>query len=462
MNNNYIYQSFTKALCSECGRAVDGKIIYNDSGVYVLKNCPEHGIHREILEENYGYHLTKGRFEKPGTQSVTQTRAKDGCPHDCGLCDSHDQHTCLGLIEITSRCNMACPMCFAIDNTGPIDLDKLIPFVHEVDLDLQTIGQMMDFYMSAEGGRAEVLQISGGEPTLHPQCIEIIAMARAKGFKYVMLNTNGIRLAEDREFVRALSTFKGGFEVYLQFDGLDDDVYRQLRRRALAETKLRALKNLNRYKIPTTLVATIEAGVNDHLCGEILVYGMSQSCVRGVNFQPVSYYHNLVPAGRRVTLSGILDRIEQQTNNMIQAGDFIPLPCDVERVAITFLLKEHDAFVPITRGHDLSQFKDMIGNTFMFTVEDTLKNISQASDIFDDPACCEFIENLKRFLPASLALRPKAERMRFVDENTFRISVSSFLDRYNFDAKSMQKECAHIITPDLKRIPFSAYNMLYR
>ena len=449
MDRDYIYHSFTKTLCSKCGNPIDGKIVYGAKGVFVLKNCGACGEHLEILEEDCGYHLGKHRYDKKGTVSTVQTKADRGCPYDCGLCGHHDQHTCIGLIEITGNCDLGCPVCYARCPNGG-------------DLDLATIEKMMDFYMAAENGKAEILQISGGEPTLHKDVIKIIEMAKNKGFRYVMLNTNGTRIAEDENFARELSKFRGGFETYLQFDGTDDGVYAKLRGRPLAGTKKRAIANLNRYNVPTTLVATIETGTNDHLCGEILVYGMDQPCVRGVNFQPVGYYGDMRPPNDRVTLSGVLNRIEKQTGKMIKTSDFIPLPCNVERVAMTYLFKDKKGFVPITRGGDLVELKDFIGNTFVFTVEDTLKNFRADSKIFDTGACCNLVGEIKKYLPKNFIFKSKEEKMKFVDENTFRISVSSFVDRYNFDMKSMQKECVHIITPDFGRIPFSAYNMLHR
>jgi uncharacterized radical SAM superfamily Fe-S cluster-containing enzyme len=428
---------------------VNAKIVYNERGVYLLKNCPQCGEHREILEHDSRYHLSKEQYNKPGTGSSVQTQFKDGCPYDCGLCPAHDQHTCIGLIEIVSRCNLDCAMCFARSSGGQ-------------DLSLAHIAKMMDFYLQAENGSVEILQISGGEPTLHADILEIIQMAKDKGIKYVMLNTNGIRLAEDEAFVRALAGFKGGFEVYLQFDGLDDRVYEKLRHKKLAETKQRALTNCTKYGVPVTLVCTVVEKVNDHLVGEVLAYGMNTRCVRGVNFQPLGYYGNTVPTLERITLSGVLKAIETQTQQMIRMDDFIPLPCNVERVAITYLFRDQGGFVPITRDKDLSPFKNLIGNTFFFTIENTLQSFKETSTIFNRGDCCDLITDIKKFLPRNFILQSSQEKMKFVDENTFRISVSSFVDAYNFDMKSMQKECVHILTPDLKRIPFSAYNMIHR
>jgi len=318
MNRDYIYHSHTRTLCSKCEKLIDGKIIYNEKGVFIQKQCPVCGEQTEILEEDYNYHLLKPKYDKQGTTSTVQTKVDSGCPYDCGLCPSHDQHTCIGIIEITKRCNLNCEMCFAKSGEGK-------------DLSLEKINEMMDFYMNAENGKAEILQISGGEPTLHQDIIKIVQMARDKGFKYVMINTNGLRIAQDEEFVRELSEFKGGFEIYLQFDGLSDEIYEKLRLKKLLEIKKKAIANLSKYNIPTTLVATVENGVNDKALGEILSFGMNENGVRGVNFQPISYYGKAAPDTHRITLSGVLGRIENQTNSMIKQSDFLPLPCNVEK-----------------------------------------------------------------------------------------------------------------------------------
>ncbi|MCJ7688322.1 MAG: radical SAM protein, partial [Clostridiaceae bacterium] len=137
------------------------------------------------------------------------SKVEKGCPYDCGssgICPQHDQHVCIALIEITTKCNLKCPLCFAVAGEGEF-------------LSLDRIEKMMDFFIDSEYGQGEILQISGGEPTIHPDIIEIIRMAKSKNFKYVMLNTNGIRIAEDEEFASQLQQFIGGFEVYLQFDG---------------------------------------------------------------------------------------------------------------------------------------------------------------------------------------------------------------------------------------------------
>ena len=382
--------------------------------------------------------------------SKTQTEYNNGCPYDCGLCTEHDQHSCISHIEITNDCNLSCNTCYA--NAGG-----------KKSLSLDQVSNIMDFINECENNNAEVLQISGGEPTLHPQIFEIIEMAKAKKIKYVMINTNGIKIATDEEFVKKLSTYVGSFEIYLQFDTFKDENYMKTRSAKLVDIKQKAIDNLNKYNIPTTLVATIENGVNDDEIGLLISYGLNNSCVRGVNFQPVAYFgrkNGNNDRSNRSTLTDIINKAEIQTKKMLLKKDFIPLPCNVERVALTYLYKKGNSFVPITRSNVIENYLPYINNTFMFSVEETLKLGKEIKF-----GCCDalnFLKDFKDFVPKDFLLWDINKRIKYVSENTFRVSIASFVDRYNFDTKSMQKECVHIFTEDLKRIPFSAYNMIYR
>jgi uncharacterized radical SAM superfamily Fe-S cluster-containing enzyme len=231
----------------------------------------------------------------------------------------------------------------------------------------------------------------------------------------------------------------------------------------MADIKHQALANLAEHRVPTTLVCTVAHGINDKHIGELVAFGMNSKSVRGINFQPLAYYGNDEPGERRATISGVLREVESQTSKMLLKTDFIPLPCDPDRVAITYLLRDKSgSFVPLTRGRDMTEVKPFIKNTLMFTVEDTLKSLAGGLCSSGSCACWNVLTDVRKRLPKNFLLKPKEEKIGFVDEETFRISVSSFVDRFNFDMKSMQMECVHIITPDLKRIPFSAFNMLHR
>lgn len=433
-------------------KTVPAKIILQNDQVFLLKHCKEHGQQKELFEEDQQYHLKKKHYDKPGTTMKVYSQIDKGCPYDCGPCSMHDQHACIGLIEITQRCNMNCPVCYANANQGEF-------------LSLKKIGEMMDFFQASEGNQAEVLQISGGEPTLHPNIIEIIQMARDKNIQYVMLNTNGIRMAEDEAFVRTLKQFVGGFEVYLQFDGLSENVHQVLRGANILEMKLKAIENLCKFGVPTTLVSTVTRGINDGELGNLFAFALEKPYIRGINFQPMAFFgRNNQPVGLdRITLSGILKRLTTQTQGLLQMDDFIPLPCNVERVAISYLIRSpKGGYLPITRNTKIKEYLHLINNTFVFKIEDYMKKSQSNSDFMASCDCFKFLLDFRKLVPRNFFSRTKEQKIDYVDQNTFRVSVSSFVDAYNFDIKSIQKECVHVITEDLRKIPFSAYNMLYR
>ena len=177
--------------------------------------------------------------------------------------------------------------------------------------------------------------------------------------------------------------------------------------------------------------------------------------IRGISFQPAAFFGRrpvAVPGPNRATLTGVLQKIEAQTAGLVKAADFAPLPCHVDRVAVTFLYRKQGAYVPVTRGVDLRKFLPYIRNTFAFRAEEFI----QATD--GSGACCGV---LSKFSPSFL-LQSRAERVQYINDNLFRLSVASFIDAWNFDMKAMQKECVHVITPDLHKVPFSAYNLLHR
>ena len=452
MLRDYVFYDFTRSFCSKCGELCDAKIIIKNGSALLLKRCPEHGEEIEVFEEDASYLFERHRYDKPGNTLRPDTKVTRGCPYDCGLCPDHEQHTCIGLIEITQHCDLGCPVCYAEAGAGE-------------PLSLERIDAMMEFYKARERGKPEILQISGGEPTTHPQIEEILRLAKKKKFKYVMPNTNGLRIARDPEFAESLATLTPGFEVYLQFDGVTDKPYQKLRGGKLHAIKLQAIANLALARVPITLVATIARGVNDAQIGDIVRFGMATDYVRGVNLQPVAYFGRgpTAEVKNRTTLSGIRREIERQTDGLIRKDDIVPLPCDIDRVAVTYAVKTDDEYVPVTRKVKLEGYLELIDNTMDFRAEDLVKNaVTRTLTKGINCDCFRLKDEISEILPEGYLTWTPRQRAEFIDTNTFRITISSFVDRYNFDAKSIRKECVHVITPDLKRIPFSAYNMLHR
>ena len=452
---DYIYHESTVAICPVCFRKLDGKIILKDGKVYIYRVCPDCGEQIDLLEEDSVYWLNRKKYDKPGNSIKAQTEIKSGCPYDCGLCANHGQHSCIGIIEITEDCNLECPVCYSESKKG---MRKY--------LSIEKIKNVAEFLIEAEGGEAEVLQISGGEPTMHPNILEIITMLKTLNIRYVMLNTNGLRLAEDEEFAYRLGKIaeNGGFEVYLQFDGLSDSIYEKIRGRKLYEIKMKAIKNLQKYSIPATLVMTVIKDINEEAVCNVVEFALKEPYIRGVNLQPICYSGRVDSIKRlnRTTLSGLVDRIYKNLGHIFRKGSIVPLPCNVERVAFSFMFKSKDGkYVPVTEKIDIEDHLDDIDNTFAFNLDNILKKGFICS-------CCmnsisgSFLKEVFDLLPANFMFMSKKNKIEYINNNIFRLSISSFVDKYNFDLKSAQKECAHIITEDYRRIPFSMYNMLHR
>ncbi len=215
----------TQSICPRCKRVLEAELRERDGRVVLSRSCPEHGRFEAVVYGDARRYAEIQRFNKPGENPRSrQTETADGCPHDCGICPEHAQHTCLGIIEVNSACNLDCPICFADSGTGHQQ--------HGFSLSLEQVESMLDAFVRAEG-EPESVQISGGEPSIHPQILEILAAAKARGIPLVMLNTNGIRLARDRDFAPALAEL--GIHVYLQFDGFEPATQAAIRGRDLTD-----------------------------------------------------------------------------------------------------------------------------------------------------------------------------------------------------------------------------------
>ncbi len=303
----------TKSVCPVCLRVLEAeKLTGADGNVYMEKSCPEHGDFKSLIWEGDAGSYLRWSRENAAVEPPVDGKAVDrGCPYDCGLCTEHLRKGCCMLLELTSRCNLRCPVCFAAagDREGR-------------DLPMEEIASQYDFLM-AHGGPFNI-QLSGGEPTVRDDLPEIIRLGRDKGFKFFQLNTNGIRLASEPGYAEKLRD-AGLNTVFLQFDGLDDEVYITLRGQALLETKLEAIERGAAAGLGVVLVPVIAPGVNDGQVGDILRFALSRMPeVRGVHFQPISYFGRcgLERPDRPVTIPRMLRLIEEQTAGLMKYADF--------------------------------------------------------------------------------------------------------------------------------------------
>lgn len=449
-SRNYSFYGQTTSLCETCLALVPTKIVIEGDNVFFQKRCEEHGAQKTLIATDAAYYKSCKDFIKPGDLPLKhQSRTHYGCPYDCGLCPDHEQHSCLALIEVNDACNLTCPVCFAESGQARHEQKSLA----EIDAMLETL--------VASEGFPDLVQISGGEPTIHPEIVEILKLAKSKPIRHIMLNTNGIRIATDRAFVEELSRLKPGFEVYLQFDSLKRDALENIRGADLRKVREQALANLEAAGISTTLVCVVKKGVNDGEIGDIVRHALSYRCVRGVTFQPVQ------DAGRnlgfdknrdRMLLTDIRREVYTQAGEVFAADDIIPLPCNPDAISIAYGLRDGTKVTPITQLVPKAQLLAMAPNTISFEKYPALRD-----KVFDLLSLASSGERTKTVLSELLCCLPQVEAPDDLGyDKVFRVAIVSFLDRYNFCIAAVKRSCIHFVTPKGKIIPFDTYNLFYR
>jgi uncharacterized radical SAM superfamily Fe-S cluster-containing enzyme len=446
----YLFYDSAVSICSTCLARIEAKILLKDDKVFLEKWCPEHGRERVLIADDAAYYR-KARevfIKAPEMPRRFNTEQRWGCPYDCGLCPEHMQHSCLSLVEITDHCNLRCPICYA--DSGP----------HRPGYrDLATVERMLDAVVANEG-EPDVVQISGGEPTLHPDFFAILDAAKQRPIRHLMVNTNGLRIAREADFAARLKQYEPGFELYLQFDSLRDEVHQELRGAKLSEVRRRALERLNEHDISTTLVVTVKKGLNDGELGEIIEFALQQPCVRGVTFQPIQAagrLENYDPARDRLTLTEVRRRILEQTR-VFEPDDLIPVPCNPDCLAMAYALKLGGATVPLTRFVSPETLIAKGRNTIVVERDEALR-----AHVFELFATNHSPESQACSLSDLLCCLPQVQAPQdWGYRNVFRVLIMQFIDAHSFDLRAVKKSCVHIAQPDGRLIPFDTFNLFYR
>jgi len=357
-DREHIFLELTRSICPVCRIVIDAQILAKDNKVFMKKRCKEHGLFESLLSSDAERYLNSYKFNKPGTMPLEfATEVKEGCPLDCGLCPDHQQHSCVGIIEITNACNLKCPTCFA-SSEG-----------HDF-LDVETVNFMLDQFIKYEGN-PEVVNFSGGEPTIHPKIFDMIKLAKEKNIKYVLINTNGIRISKDEEFTKKLAELKP--VIYLQFDGFKKETYEKIRGEDLSKIKLKTVDMLEKYGLDIVLVATVQRNVNEDELGKIVDFAMSKSAVKGLVIQPTFY------SGRHpdfdpmdvVTLPDVLKNISKQSIHGFRENDFIPIPCCFPTCgSATYVYLDGNKVLPLPRMVNVEDYLDYIKNKPMPDLEE--------------------------------------------------------------------------------------------
>lgn len=441
------YYARTVSVCSVCRRKIDAKIVEQDGKAWLDKYCPEHGRSLVLVSSSFTRYVGSGAVMIHGRiPGEFATQVKNGCPEDCGYCPQHEQHACSGLVEITDQCDMNCPICYADPGgRGPISFEDY--------------RRRLDTLQRVEGA-IDVLQLSGGEPALHPELIPFLEEARRRKPNRILLNTNGRRIANEPGFVQELAAFKDVLDVYLQYDGNSAATSKQLRGYDARGDQQTAVSQLVQAGLKVNLVATV---TSENLADvpALVQRAVATAGATGLTFQTLSYCgrSRFADSSRRVTASDIVDSMTRLP--WLTASDVFPLPCShpyCTQLCYLYCRPRRKPF-PMIRLAKPREIVDSVKNRLSFnsgTMEQLTPKIR-----------CVTLENGLRFsniLPA-LSLRRffrKANRAEWKGRKILRIVVKQFMDAETFDAGRAARCCIGVVTGDGRIVPFCSYNTIHR
>lgn len=440
--------SITQSVCPECLQRIPAQRVARGDDVFLKKCCPEHGEYQVRIWQGEAAYLNWNSPQVPSSPAVCATEKDRGCPFDCGLCPDHRQQTCCVLLEVTNKCNLQCPVCFAAS----------LPDEQEQP----GLAVIEGWYrMLMNSGGPYNIQLSGGEPTVRDDLPEIISMGKRLGFDFFQVNTNGLRLATDNEYVGRLKA-AGLNCVFLQFDGMNDNVYTKLRGRALLDIKKQVLEVCAAHDIGVVLVPTLVPGVNDEHIGDILKFAISRMpTVRGVHFQPISYFGRYPEApvdADRITLPEVIREIEKQTGGQMKAEHF--RPPGGEHAHCSF----HGNFALMPDG-DLKPLLPQSTGTCCCTP--TTGGAKRARQFVARQWSSATTAAARSSQPRSSggATGSLTSLDEFLERiSTYKLAVSgmAFQDAWTLDLDRLKQCFIHVVSPEGRLVPFCAYNLTDR
>lgn len=458
----------TQSLCPVCLRRIEASYVQSVTDAHTVmlrKTCPDHGTFSVPVwrESGEGALATPpfaswSRPKNPSYPANPRTPIRDGCPYDCGLCPAHAQHTCTGLFEVTKRCDMACPVCYAqagsVSNPQRGEAD---------DFSLDVIAMQMDTLKGASGPCN--VQISGGEPTVRDDLPQIIHMARHRGFGLVQVNTNGLRLARQQGYARSLRD-AGLDSVYLQWDGVRESSFMTLRGRECLEFKHRAVRNCADAGLGVVLVATVVHGVNEGELGDLLRLALELGpAVRGLHIQPAAFFGRYpwqLEEAPRLTLPDVMAALANQAPELVSPSHLHPPGCENELCSFSAVYRRvrHKGqpgleWLPGAGQSCCSPAPQTSGATVPPPAEEGARKAKQfvamhwkGDEAAGETATAESgADGFCRFLAQAGA------------EQRFTLSSMAFQDALSLDLDRVRGCCIHVVRPDGRMIPFCLHNL---
>jgi len=459
---DHIYYSLTKSLCGTCKTAVDAKVLFADDAVWFDKFCPSHGHQRCRVSSSVEWYLDALSFIAPHTPPRRISRpVTDGCPFDCGACPSHQQKVYLPVIPITSACNLDCPICYTINKNEA---------AHQMSAaDLSTILG----HLAEDHDEVDIINFTGGEPTLHPQLLDFLAMCRDAGIRRLTISTNGLKL-RDESYVRKLAALDA--RIVLSLDTFRPETDRILLGANTVKAKLEALELLEKHDVATTILPAVAMGLNDDEVGSLLQLVLGKPHIRSLELHTMTFTGQGgvgFTRSARITIPDLHARIAEATGGRIQWRDFVPSPlAHPHCYSICYVLCLDDGgYVPFTRLTSRAKMFELLGDSLYIEPREQLEQVFR--DLIDDlwanpdrvPESAAVLTTIKRLLnelfPADRRLSI-LERQKISERTVKAIYIHSHMDEENFDVARVMKCPVGVPQEDGGNIPTCSYNVLYR
>ena len=455
------YLTTTVSTCRDCARLLPARVHVDDRGVWFHKHCPDHGPQSAMVYADARQYLGLARFHRAGSVPLAfATTMRNGCPDSCGLCPEHEQHVCMPIIEITDHCDLACPVCL-VKNRSSFHLSR------------RQVSDMLDALVASEG-QIDVVNLSGGEPTLNPEFRDIVeeCVSRRQILR-VSVSTNGLRLLAEPDLLRFLAD--RNVVVSLQFDGRDEAGYTALRGRAMLDDKRRLIDAAGDLDAPMSLTATVARGVNDRDVGHLVDLLFERDYILSVMFQPMAYAGRGAAMERptdAVTIPDVIRTLDGAAGGVVSADDFSPLPCSHPACfSLAFYLRvEGGALLPIKRLVAVDRYLDIIQNRGLFgTDPQSFEAIREAVyDLWSGPAGLT-PDSQKALAAVTRLLRSlggdgydPAKALAVAERSVKSVFIHQFMDRHTFDLARARKCCNVYPLPDGRFMPACVYNCLRR
>jgi uncharacterized radical SAM superfamily Fe-S cluster-containing enzyme len=459
---DHIYYSVTKGLCATCKSSVDAKVLFKDDAVWFDKFCPAHGHQRCRVSSSVEWYLDALSFIAPNTPPKRISKPVTyGCPFDCGACPSHQQKVYLPVVPITSACNLDCPICYTINKNDA---------AHRMSAD--DLSKILG-HLAEDHDELDIINFTGGEPTLHPQLLDFLQMCRDAGIRRLTISTNGLKL-RDEAYVRKLAALDA--RIVLSLDTFRPETDRILLGANTVKAKLEALDLLEKHDVATTILPAVAMGVNDDEVGRLLALVLEKPHIRSLELHTMTFTGQGgvgFQRSARITIPDLHARITDATAGRIGWRDFVPSPlAHPHCYSISYILcLDGGGYVPFTRLTSRAKLFELLADSLYIEPREKLEQVFR--DLIDDlwanpdrvPESAAVLKTIKRLLNEMFPSQRRLsimERQKISERTVKAIYIHSHMDEENFDVARVMKCPVGVPQDDGGNIPTCSYNVLYR